>query len=249
VSNGRDVDAQRIGIFGGGGIGKSKLASLMKLVGIRPLILDVEGSTKFLDVERISNIETWSDLRSILHDNELLAPYNAIVIDSMTRAEEMAREHTLATVQNGKGKTVERIEDYGFGKGPIYVYETFLTILGDLDAVIRSGKHVVVICHDCKAKVPNPGGEDYIRYEHRLPETDKAPTRSRLFEWCDHFFFIGYDVAVNDEGKAKGTGTRAIYSTEMPTHRAKVRDGNQVPDAVVYNDGEPELWKLLFGVS
>lgn len=244
ISTGRAVNAQRIGLFGSGGIGKSKLASLLKDVGIRPLFIDVENGTKFLDVDRIGNIETWQELRDILHDDDLLAPFDAVVIDSLTKADEMAAAHTLATVPNAKGNLVQRLEEYGFGKGNVHCYETFIKILGDLDAIIRANKHVIVICHDCKAKVPNPGGEDWIRYEHRLPETDKAPTRSRVFEWCDHFFFIGYDIAVNDEGKAKGTGTRAIYATEMPTHRAKSRD---IQEPIVYHDGDPELWRLLFG--
>jgi hypothetical protein len=242
ISSGRAIDAQRIGLFGGGGVGKSKLASLLKNVGIRPLILDVENGTKFLDVERIGDIEKWGDLRGILHDKEMLAPFDAIVIDSMTKAEEMSVAHTLANVPAAKGKVAERLEDYGYGKGPIHCYETFLKILGDLDAVVRMGKHVIVICHDCKAKVPNPAGEYYIRYEHRLPETEKAPTRSKVFEWCDHFFFIGYDVSVED-GKAQGSGTRAIYCTETATHRAKSRD---LADPIVYADGSSLLWEVLF---
>jgi glycerophosphoryl diester phosphodiesterase len=105
---------------------------------------------------------------------------------------------------------------------------------------------VIVICHDCKAAVPNPNGIDWIRYEPRLQETAKGPTRSRVFEWCDHFLFIGYDVNVNKDGKGSGSGTRAMYPAELPTHKAKSRD---IASTIVYRDGEPELWKLLFGVS
>jgi hypothetical protein len=247
VSSGRDVNAQRIGIYGTGGIGKTKLASLLKQVGIRPLVIDVENGSKFLDVERIGDIGTYEELRGVLHDEQLIAPYGAVVIDSLTKVEELATEHTLRTVPaDNQGTMVDNVEGYGFGKGYVHVHETFLKVLGDLDAIVRAGKHVIVICHDCKAAVPNPNGIDWIRYEPRLQETAKGPTRSRVFEWCDHFLFIGYDVNVNKDGKGSGYGTRAIYPAELPTHKAKSRD---IANTIVYQDGEPELWKLLFGVS
>jgi len=244
VSNGRAVDAQRVGIFGTGGIGKTELASLVKDAGIRPLVIDVENGSKFLDIERVGDIQTWQELRDILHDEQLLAPYGAVIIDSMTKAEELATEHTLRTVPaDGNGTMVDNIEGYGFGKGYVHVHETFLKVLGDLDAIIRSGKHVIVICHDCKASVPNPSGVDWIRYEPRLQETPKGPTRSRVFEWCDHFLFIGYDVSVSKDGKGKGSGSRAIYPAEMPTLKAKSRD---IAETIVYDKGSSELWKVLF---
>jgi hypothetical protein len=243
VSSGRNVDAQKFGIYGTGGIGKTKLASLLSEVGIRPLVVDVENGSKFLSVDRVGDIQTWLELRSILQDEALTANYGAVVIDSMSKAEELAIAHLLQTIPVGDGSFVSNIEGYGFGKGFTYAYETFLPLLGDLDALARRGKHIVVICHDCKANVPNPGGEDWIRYEHRLQETQKGPIRSRLFEWCDHFFYIGYDVAVSKEGKGKGGGTRTIYATEMPTHKAKSRDISQ---PIVYVDGKPDLWKAIF---
>jgi hypothetical protein len=244
VSNGRAITAQRIGLYGTGGIGKTKLASLLKEVGIRPLVIDVENGSKFLDVERVGDINTYQELRDVLHDEQLIAPYGAVIIDSLTKVEELSTDHTLRTVTaDSQGTMVDNVEGYGFGKGYVHVHETFLKVLGDLDAIVRSGKHVIVICHDFKASVPNPSGNDWIRWEPRLQETPKGPTRSRVFEWCDHFLFIGYDVSVNKDGKGSGFGTRAIYPTELPTHKAKSRD---IADTIVYRDGDPELWKLLF---
>jgi hypothetical protein len=243
VSSGRAVDAQRFGIYGTGGIGKTKLASILKNVGVNPLIVDVENGSRFLNVDRVGDIQTWLELRSILQDESLISPYGAVVVDSLTKAEELAVAHTLNTVLTDGGERVDKIEGYGYGKGFTYAYEIFLTILGDLDAIVRRGKHVVVVCHDCKANVPNPYGEDWIRYEPRLQETPKGPTRSRVLEWCDHFFYVGYDVAVSKDGKGKGAGTRTIYATEMPTHKAKSRD---LSEPIVYADGSPDLWNAVF---
>ncbi len=55
-------------------------------------------------------------------------------------------------------------------------------------------------------------------------------------------FFIGYDV-VADKGKARGGGSRCIFPTELPTHWAKSRT---LADHIVYQQGQPQLWKQLF---
>ena len=89
-----------------------------------------------LDIRPVSGVEGWQDIRSALHaggwDN-----IKTIVIDSATKAEELAVAWTLANVKHEKGNKIERIEDYGFGKGYQHVYETFLTLLGDLDQHAR----------------------------------------------------------------------------------------------------------------
>jgi hypothetical protein len=137
----------------------------------------------------------------------------------------MAVEHTLATVlQDGKRST--SVEGYGYGKGYGYVFDTFLPLMGDLDRHARAGRHVVLICHDCTSMVPNPAGDDWLRYEPRLqaPNSGKASIRLRVREWADHVLFVGYDVAAKD-GKGKGSGTRTLYRAETPACMAKSRTG------------------------
>lgn len=233
---------QKVVVYGPGGIGKTKLASLLATVGVRTLVVDIEGGSHALDVERVSDVATWEDLRSVVHDAALLAPYGAIVIDSGTKAEELCMAWVLANVKDQQGNKVERVEDYGYGKGYSHIYETFLALLGDLDAVTRSGKHVVVICHDCTANVPNPAGEDWLQYQPRLQNPPKGSIRHRVKEWADHLLFVGYDVATNKDGKGIGSGTRTIYPTEMPTHWAKSR---RLANVIPYADGSAELWNQL----
>jgi len=176
-----------------------------------------------LDLRPVTGVSTWAQMREALH-----APgwdeIKTIVIDSATKAEELAAEYTVATVPHEKGNRVQRIEDYGFGKGYVHVYDTFLTLLGDLDQHTRAGRNVVMICHDCTSNVPNPDGEDWIRYEPRLqsPASGKSSIRLRVREWADHVLFVGYDVAVKDR-KGKGSGTRTIYPSELPHCMAKSR--------------------------
>lgn len=247
VSGGIRSAIQRTVVFGPGGVGKSELCANLKHVGINPLFLDIGDGTRFLDVDRIDGVSTWDDLRAALNDHSLWKNYGAVVIDDLTKAQELCEQWVIQNVPHDKqGKAVTSIESYGYGKGLVHVYETFLNLLADLDAHVRDGRHVVCIAHECTAKVPNPAGENWIRFEPRLqsPESGKNSIRLRLKEWTDHLLFVGYDVFV-DEGKGQGAGTRTIHPTELPTHMAKSRN---LASPIVYQRGSAELWKQIFGV-
>lgn len=236
--------SQRIVVYGPGGVGKTELCSLL----VNPLFIDLEDGSKELDVARVCP-ETWEELRSVLHDQVLLRDYDQIVIDSFTKAEELAVAWTLANVpkqKDGGGEVwVKSIEGYGWGKGYMHVYETFLQLLGDLDAICRAGKSIIATAHECTANVPNPAGEDWIRYEPRLqsPPSGKGSIRHRVKEWCDHLLFVSFDVSVDSDGKAKGAGSRTIYPCEFPTFWAKSRS---LTDYIIYSKGDDTLWQTLF---
>lgn len=246
ITRGAIKTAQRIGIYGPGGIGKTSLAAMLP----KAAFVDLDEGSNRLDVARLSDangsnlVKTWADLRAALADNSLWKDCKSVIIDSATRAEELAVAHTVATVKHEKGHTVKRLEDYGYGKGYSHLYDTFLQLFADLDRHIRAGRNVVLICHECTANVPNPGGEDYIRYEPRLsaPASGKSSIRHRLKEWCDHLFYIGYDV-FTVKGKAQGSSERQIYPVEMPTHWAKSRS---LAEPIEYEKDSPELWNQLF---
>lgn len=232
---------ERVMVYGPGGIGKSCLASLAP----GAVFLDLEDSTTHFTATRIPGVENWTDLRACLQSHAFDA-YKTIVIDSITRAEEWAVAHTLATVPHEKGNKVTRLEDYGFGKGVSHVYDVFGLILPDLDRHIRAGRNVVLIAHECVADVPNPAGEDFIRYEPHLqaPKSGKASIRERVFQYVDHCLFVAYDVVTKDK-KGLGGGTRTIWPVERPDHRAKSRS---MAEPLVYeNASDGALWPLILG--
>lgn len=247
VSTGRVAGAQKVVIYGPGGIGKSSLAALAP----KPIFLDVEDSTKRLDVARISGLASWADLRACLQ-SDAFDGYGTLVLDSVTKAEELAVAHTLSTVKTEKDKTATSIEGYGFGKGYQHVFDTFLHLLVDLDRHIRAGRNVVLVAHACTSRVPNPGGEDFIRWEPRLQQTKegRASIRNRIVEWSDHVLFVGYDVYTED-GKGKGAGTRAIYPKETPTQIAKVREvaGVSIEQRAYTSNTDGAIWPLLLGTT
>jgi hypothetical protein len=228
-------------IYGTGGIGKTELCANIQQLDIKPLFVDLDNETSHVSVFRVRPV-SWEQLRATIQSRELLAPYNAIVLESLTKAESLAVEWVLANVKNDKGNYVKNIESFGFGKGFTHVYETFLGLLGDLDACHRRGMHVICTAHEFVANVPNPSGEDWIRYEPRLQVSKNASIRHRVKEWCQDLFFIGYDARVDEAGKAIGGGTCTIYPKERPTHLAKSRN---ISEPMVYPQGSAELWKVL----
>jgi hypothetical protein len=235
----------RILIYGPGGIGKTTLSCLAP----GPVaFFDLDESLPRLQSQigtkpEVVTVSTWQDLRSALQSDGW-DQIKTIVIDSVTKAEELCVAHTLDTVKHEKGHKVLRVEDYGYGKGYQFVFDTFLPLLGDLDRHCRSGRHVILIAHDCTTNVPNPAGEDWLRYEPRLqsPNSGKASIRLRAKEWSDHTLFLGYDVAVDNEGKGKGSGTRTLWPAELPHCMAKSRT-TQEPIPVDGRDVWTELLK------
>ena len=241
ITSGRIAAPQRVVLYGPGGIGKMSLAALAR----NPIFLDLEEGSRELDVQRVEGVESFSQLLEVLR-SEILDGYDTIVIDSATKAEEFAVAHTLKTVPHEKGHHVDSIEGYGFGKGFTHVYETFLLLLQELDAQIRRGRNVILVSHDCDENVPNPHGDDWIRYEPHLqrPKSGKASIRNRVVQWADHVLFLAYDV-VADDGKAQGGGTRTIYPAERPSHIAKSRLLADPMDFADPSDGS--IWDAIFG--
>jgi len=219
----------RVLLYGPGGIGKTTLAA--QAPG-QVVFFDLDDSLPRLRLTGepavVTGVQTWADLRAALQSDGW-DEVKTVVIDSLTRAEDMCVAHTLATVPHEHGNKVERLEDYGYGKGYQHVFETFLLLLSDLDRHCRAGRHVVLICHDCTANVPNPAGADWLRYEPRLQSANggKASVRLRVREWADHVLFIGYDVNVTKDGKGRGAGTRTVYPSELPHCMAKSRTCQQ----------------------
>lgn len=238
----RSAAGHRVCIYGSGGIGKTTLASQMP----GPVaFIDLDDSLPILsgrlleqgfadNVMPVDGVTDWATLLAALNADGWDA-VRTIVIDTATRAEKMCEDYIIATVPNDKGAMVANIEGYGFGKGYVIKERAFNALLGALDRHARAGRNVVLICHDCVANVPNPGGDDWLRAEPRLqnPQGGKASIRAMVKEWCDHLLFVGYDVATKD-GKGKGSGTRTMYTAERPHCMAKSRT---TTDAIALADG------------
>lgn len=231
----------RIGIYGPGGIGKTSLASGAP----HPVFFDLDQSLGVLGLDiPCVDVSDYKGIRAALASPDWNG-YKTLVIDSVTVLEDMTVAHTLSTVPTDHGKFPSSVEGYGFGKGMQYVYDNFMILLGDLDKHAEAGRNVVLLMHDCTELVPNPAGEDYLRFEPRVqnPKSGKNSIRLRLREWLDHLFFVGYDIDVKSGTRTgRGHGTRTIYPCEMAHCMAKSRT---LADPMPYYKNENNLWEKL----
>ncbi len=239
LSKGRRRRSQRIGMYGPGGIGKTTLAALLSRIGKRLLFVDLDAGSDHLDVDRIESVSTWDDLCAVLKNNTAWHDVDVAVMDSLTVAQDMCAKSIL------RRENVSSLEHAcgGYGKGYRVLYDQMLTLLDELDKHIDAGRDVVLIMHEQTAKVPNPAGEDFLRYEPNLYRSDKVSIRHRVKEWLDHLLFVGYDVFAKD-GKAVGSGTRTIYPNELPMHWAKSR---KLSEPVPFASADDfTIWQHLF---
>lgn len=225
VISGKVEKAKKVVLYGPEGIGKSSLAARFP----RPVFIDTEGSTTEMDVNRLPKPSSWEMLKQqVGWVKQQGGQFGTIVIDTIDWAEMLCVESVCAT-NNKKG-----VEDFGYGKGYIYVAEElgrFLNLLSDL---IEAGIHVVLTAHAqiIKFEQPDEMGA-YDRYQLKLGQKTGSRTASLVKEWADMVLFINYktfSVAVDDKGKKhKGQGGgRTIYATHHPAWDAKNRHG--LPD-------------------
>lgn len=222
--HGKQNTALKVVIYGPEGIGKSTLAARFP----RPVFLDTEGSTKHMDVTRMEKPSSWTMLLEqvkYLRDHPKVCA--TLVLDTADWAEQLCTAELCARSQR-KG-----IEDFGYGKGYVYLAEDFGKLLHLLTEVVDRGIHVVITAHAKMRKFEQPDELGaYDRWELKLSK-GVAPL---VKEWADLVLFSNYKttvVNVDGQGAAKGKnkvqgGKRVMYTSHHPCWDAKNRFG--LPD-------------------
>ena len=221
ISTGKIPRATKAVIYGVEGIGKTTLAA--QIPGA--LFIDTEGGTAQMDVNRIEGITNWEDLLETVKEvADTPDCCKALVIDTADWAEQAMIDYVL------RKKSLESIEDAGYGKGYTYLGEEFSNLLRACDKVIAAGIHVVITAHAKmrKQELPDEMGA-FDRWELKLTK-QCAPL---LKEWADDVLFCNYKtIVVTTENKTKKGqgGKRVIYASHKPAYDAKNRHG--LPDAM-----------------
>lgn len=214
IIEGKETRPLKIVIYGPEGIGKSTFASQFP----DTLFIDTEGGTSNLNIRRIKCNKSWNELIAIvkeIHDNPTIC--KTVVLDTADWAE------TLCTNAVCEKYRKNNIEDFGFGKGYVYLVDEFSKLLSILDQLIEVGINVVITAHakPRKFELPDELGA-FDRYEMKLTR-QVAPL---IKEWCDALFFVNYKIYVvtteTNSKKAQG-GKRVLYTTHNPTYDAKNR--------------------------
>ena len=244
VSTGPQERPHRILIYGTGGIGKSTLAGWLPA----PLFLDDESGTSLLDVHRM-DCPDWHTMKGAIAALQANPPkkYRTIVIDTVTRLQKLCE---LWILEN-RGKTpVGSIEEFPWGKGWQFLHEEMVNLLADLDRLVERGFNVCLIAHDVSVSVPNPGGEDWLRWEPDLysgTKQGRGNVQGFVKGWADHILAVMYDVDTHN-GKGQGDGDRFIHTMERPQYIAKTRASEALPSYEFTADDPGAIW-IKLGIS
>jgi hypothetical protein len=216
IVKGKQARPQRVVIYGPESVGKSTLAAATP----NPLFIDTEDGTSQLDVARVQATtfaEIEGAIKEIAKDPQ---GFKTVVLDTLDWAEKNMIEDILR-----KGKK-DSIEDFGYGKGYVYVTEAVAKFLTSLDTLIDRGISVVLLAHSQVKKFDPPdAGQGYDRYELKMSK-GCAPL---VKEWADAILFVNFDTKVREpeQGKAKGVGgkERVIHTVRCAAWDAKNRHG------------------------
>lgn len=218
ITRGKISAAQKIVIYGPEGIGKSTFAAQFP----NPVYIDTEGSTKHMDVARLPKPSSWAMLlEEVKQIRDCPEACRTLVIDTADWAEQLCISHVCSKAKK------DGIEDFGYGKGYIYVAEEFGRLLNLLEEIVDRGVHIVITAHAKMRKFEQPDEMGaYDRWEMKLSK-NVAPL---VKEWADMVLFANYKtfaVATDDSGKkfkAQG-GARVMYTSHHPCWDAKNRHG------------------------
>ena len=216
IIRGRIPSAQKVVVYGPEGIGKSTFAACFP----EPLFIDTEGSTKHMDVSRLSAPTSWTMLLQQIQEvkKENVNVCKTLVIDTADWAEQLCIKHVCNKAKKSG------IEDFGYGKGYIYLKEEFGRLLNLLEDVIERGVNVAVTAHAKMRKFEQPDEMGaYDRWEMKL-DKNVAPL---VKEWADMVLFANYKVFTvkneqTNKNKAQG-GERVLYTSHHPCWDAKNR--------------------------
>lgn len=247
-----DAEGHKIMLHGKYGMGKTNLAALAPV----PVFiggLDAGGSkikhpVTGENLKVIPGVETFQDVRDVLHQVDLFNPYETVVLDTGTQLQHLGLLHTFITVKGPQGIICTNIEQYGYHKGYRYLYDTMHHILGDLDPLIKRGKNVIIVCQSIQTKVSNPGGEDFLRDTPDLQTDPKANVAADYMSWADHIFMIDHHNVTAESGKAVATGGRVIKVHPEIHFEAKSRTLGPELATVSFDDKtDDSIWRFLFG--
>lgn len=217
ITGGKIAAAKKVVVYGPEGIGKSTFASRFP----DPVFIDTEHSTDAYDFKRFPHPTSFAmlleEVAQVKNDPSCC---RTLVVDTADWAEKLCTRDLLARCKkNG-------IEDFGYGKGYVYLGEDFGKLLAALEQVKAQGVHVVLTAHAWLRKFEQPDEMgSYDRWEMKLSK-HIAPM---VKEWADLILFANYKTLVvrqedSKKGKAQG-GSRVMYTTHHPCWDAKNRYG------------------------
>ena len=247
------------------GMGKTTLFSMLP----NPIFIGLDdGGRKIVNpktgepINHIPNITTYEDVRAALQQSGLFPKGSSCIIDTFTLLELKAEVHVLDAVPLPKGGgKAKNIKAYGWNEGSSHVLDALRLVLQDLDALVRNGVNVGLICQEQAITVANPEGLDYLQACPKLHHDRQFSMMLEACAWADHVFRIDYlNSTVRAEGE-KITGkvvspdtTRVISIAGAQHYRAKSRTlnrfkgegGEPITNISFETPADDSVWGFLF---
>lgn len=217
IRKGRIAAPLRVLLYGVEGVGKSTWASQAP----SPVFLTQERGTEELDVARLPEPRTWSEVLEALRILETTpSDYKTLVVDVVNWLEPLAWNALCA--QNGWSS----IEEPGYGKGYDAAVDLWRGFVTQLDRIrdVR-GMHVVLLAHAQVKSFNDPDADaPYDRYE--LAMNKKAA--GVLKQWSSAVLFAKHEVGARKDKKTKhvravSTGCRLVFTQWTAAYDAKNR--------------------------
>lgn len=216
VSKGKQVEPERIVLYGPEGVGKSTFGADMP----EPIILPVESGTKHLDVSRLPQPETWREVFEAIHMLTVEEhPYKTLVVDTLDAAQTLLFAHMC------RRDSKANIEEYGYAKGYEIALDEWRLFVSYLEKLRqRRGMNILLLAHSWVKTFKNPEGDDYDRYEMKL----HPKAAGFIKEQVDHVLFANFEVVAKKDKQTKrvkgvSTGSRWLYTTRTAAFDAKHR--------------------------
>ena len=203
-------------VYGVPGVGKTTFAATWD----RPILIRTEDGAGALNIPTFPKlVETFHEFRegvkALLREPH---EFKTLIIDSLDWLESLVWKEVCW--ENGK----QNIEDFGYGKGYVYVDEKWRAIQAGLDMLReRRGMNIVAIAHATPTMFDPPDHDPYMKYGIKLHRRAAA----LWTEWAEMLLFANYKIEVStpQAGKAKATGNgdRVLYTQEKAAFLAKSR--------------------------
>lgn len=211
----------RILIYGEHGLGKTTMGCSFE----KPILLRIEDGIGKLDVPTFPSLpRDYNDVLAAfqaLHDEE--HDFKTLVLDSLDWLEE---KHVIPYACAVQG--VQGIEEIPYGKGWAMVDNSWMAILGWLDALRSNrGMTIVTVAHADVKRYDPPDGEPYDRYQIKLQKRSNR----MLQEWHDMVHHIKMRITKATASKdvkqsaykATSSGERVVVSEWRPAQQSKNR--------------------------
>lgn len=188
-------------VYGCEGIGKSTFASKWP----QPLIVDFEGGSFQLDVDRVCP-KALAEFGGILAELKKDCNYKTLVIDTADWMEKVLTAAVLA--KTGKPS----IESFDWGKGWTMVAEEWKRMLDMLDSLRKAqAVNILFLAHACIRHLDQPDSTGFDRFEMKCSKQGN----SLLKEWADMILFARYKtITVEEKNKTRATGEKRVMQTQ-----------------------------------